>query len=383
MVEQRALSQWEIDALLNDLPGGDDRPEDAQEAAGAGRRPEGGVASAIKSYDFRRPDKFSKEQWATLQSMHEHFARMLGAALSSRLRTLVSVRLSSLAQGLYEEWQTEVPNPTVCYVMSMRPLSGNLVVEFSVDVAAEVVDRLLGGNGALVDRGRELGEVEFGILRSFSRTFGHALQEMWSTVRPVEPSLQDLGQDASLIQVAASTDVVLTATFEVTVGAHRSAMTICLPYAVIEPVAHGLSAQLWIASSQRHVVTDDERQALERLIDRSEIDLAVRLGGVDLPARTVAGLQEGDTFVLDARLGRPLDVLIDGHPRFRALPGVLGNRMGVQIADVVEDQAGLAPRRPLSPRDVALSDALTDDDISSIAASLGVTLDAPQETPGQ
>ncbi|MEX2376014.1 MAG: flagellar motor switch protein FliM, partial [Dehalococcoidia bacterium] len=175
MADQRALSQWEIDALLNELPG--DRMQEVPPAP-AVRRDRGAVA-AIKAYDFRRPDKFSKEQWATLQSIHEHFARLLGASCSSRLRTLVSVRLASLEQGLYEEWQGQAPNPTVCYVMAMHPLGGSMVVEFGVELAAEVVDRLLGGNGALVDRTRELGEVEFGLLRSFSRTFGHAMQEMW------------------------------------------------------------------------------------------------------------------------------------------------------------------------------------------------------------
>ena len=338
MAEQRALSQWEIDALLNDLPG----DGAAEEESGAGNRQDRSALTAIKSYDFRRPDKFSKEQWATLQSIHEHFARMLGASLSSRLRTLVTVRLSSLEQGLYEEWQIQVPNPTICYVMAMRPLSGNMVVEFHPELGAEVVDRLLGGNGALVDRARELGEVEMGLLRSFSRLFSMALQEMWSTVRPVEPTLQDVGQDASLIQVAAPTDVVLMAAFEMSIGAHRGLMSLCIPYQVIEPLTSSLSAQLWMSSGTRHAISDDERHAMESLINRSRVDLSVMLGGVDLPARTIAGLQEGDTFVLDARLGRPLNVVIGDRARFVALPGVVGRHMGIQIADVLPSEN--APR---------------------------------------
>jgi flagellar motor switch protein FliM len=336
MPDQRALSQWEIDALLDELPG--DRAADAAGAAPSARR-ERGASGAIKAYDFRRPDKFSKEQWATLQGIHEHFARMLGASCSSRLRTLVSVRLLSLEQGLYEEWQSRVPSPTICYVMAMHPLDGSMAVEFGLDVAAEVVDRLLGGNGALVDRSRELGEVELGLLRTFSRTFGHAVQEMWSNVSPVEPTLQDLGQDASLIQVAAPTDVVLAASFEVSVGSHRGQLSLCTPYTVIEPVASSLSAQLWMASGRRSAVSEAEREAMSLLIDRSSVDLSVRLGAVSLPAHTIASLQEGDTFVLDARLGRPLHVVIGDRTRFLALPGIVGRRVGVQIADVVHDRA--------------------------------------------
>lgn len=336
MAEQRALSQWEIDALLNDLPGDGAEVDEPDEPVRAADR--SSSLSAIKVYDFRRPDKFSKEQWATLQSMHEQFARVLGASLSSRLRTLVTVRLSTIEQGLYEEWQAQTDSPTICYVMSLRPLSGNMVVQFNSDIACEIVDRLLGGNGGFVDRSRELGEVEFGLLRSFSRIFGLALQEMWSTIRPVESVLQDLGLDASMIQVAAPADVVLTSVFDLIVGEQTGSLSICLPYAVIEPVAPALSAQLWIASNQRHALTEEERIAMERLIHRSRIDLSVRLGAVELPARTVAGLREGDTFVLDARLGRPLDVQIGEHTRFRGLPGSLGSHLGVQIAEVVEDR---------------------------------------------
>ncbi|MCK9486212.1 MAG: flagellar motor switch protein FliM [Dehalococcoidia bacterium] len=364
MAEQRALSQWEIDALLNDLPG-EGATQDDQEAAASGRRAERSMGAAIKTYDFRRPDKFSKEQWATLQSMHEHFARLLGASFSSRLRTLVQVRLSTLEQGLYEEWQSQVTSPTVCYVLGLRPLRGSMVVEFSMDIAAEVVDRLLGGNGTLIDRSREAGEVEVGLLRSFSRTFSQALKEMWSSVRPVEPSLLDVGQDASLIQVAAPTDVVLTAFFEISVGNHRGAMSICLPYTVIEPVAHALSAQLWIASGNRHAPTADERMAMEWLIDRSRLELSVRLGGVDLPARSIAGLQEGDTFVLDARLGRPLDVLVGEHTRFRGLPGVVSGHVGIQISDVVEEDRAVAPRRPT----LVLDDLEAEEDTDGAAES--------------
>lgn len=335
MAENRALSQWEIDALLNQIPGG---AEDVAPGASGPTQPDRAFARVIKTYDFRRPDKFSKEQWATLQSMHEHFARLIGAAFSSRLRTLVGVRLSSIDQGLYEEWQAQVPSQTVCYVLSMRPLSGNIVVEFTMDVAAEVIDRLLGGTGVLIDRGRELGEVEVGLLRSFGRAITLTLQEMWGQIQPVDPQVQDLGQYASLIQVAAPTDVVLTVFFEVNVGNRLGAMSICIPYTVLEPIAGHLSAQVWISSGLRTQVTDEERAMMASLIGRTSLDVAVRLGGVTLPARTIVDMQEGDTFVLETRLGKPLEIMIGDRTRFRGLPGMVGNRVSMQIADVVQEE---------------------------------------------
>ncbi|MPZ98553.1 MAG: flagellar motor switch protein FliM [Dehalococcoidia bacterium] len=376
MAENRALSQWEIDALLNQIPStnafGKDEFATAAPAARGGRA----SANAIKTYDFRRPDKFSKEQWTTLHSMHETFARLVGSSFSSRLRTLVTIRLSSIDQGLYEEWQAQVPAQTACYVLSMKPLSGNLVVEFNHDVASEVIDRLLGGTGVLIDRGRDMSEVELGLLRSFATSIKQALEEMWSASVRVSPELQDLGMDANLIQVAGPTDVVLTAFFEVNVGNHLGAMSLCIPYTVIEPIASQLSAQIWFQSGRRAAATDEERRLMQSLIGRSALDVGVELGGVDLPVNTIAEMREGDTLVLDTRLGRSLDIRIGDRARFRGVPGMLGTRLAVQVTEVVEPDV-LPETAPISMLDRAQPAPVAVPEMAPAAVGPGPIEDQP------
>ncbi|RJQ12021.1 MAG: flagellar motor switch protein FliM [Dehalococcoidia bacterium] len=335
MREERALSQSEIEALLGQLPGrgGEVQDDLSASARAAGRN----FARVVKAYDFRRPDKFSKEQWATLQSMHEQFARIVGATFSSRLRTLVEVHLTSIEQGLYEEWQREVPNPTVCCVLSMYPLPGNIVVEFGMEVAGEIIDRLLGGTGIRLPSDHEFGEIETGLLRAFSRSITHPLQEIWSQIQPLEPQVQDIGLDASLVQVAAPMDVVVNVSFEVVLGGQAGRMSLCLPYTVLESVVSKLSAQIWMSSGKYTALTDEEHRARVALIQRSRLDLVARLGGVDVTAGMLMELQEGDTFVLDHRSGNTLDVLVGGRVRFTGLPGTSGSHLAVQIATVVDD----------------------------------------------
>lgn len=338
MAESRALSQWEIDALLHQIPEGEgqEQAEDGALAA-AISQPDRSFTRAIKSYDFRRPDKFSKEQWHTLQAMNETFARLAGAAYSSRLRALVAVRLSSIDQGLYEEWQSQVPGKTVCYVLSLHPLPGNIVVEFNQDVAVEVIDRLLGGTGLVLERSRDLGEIEMVLLRSFASTIMGSLQEVWSAVTPIEPELQDLGLDVGLVQVARANDVVISAFFEVAIADHLGAMSICVPYTVIEPVASKLSAQVWMGTGGDGTSRPMTRKRLEALLGTAPLELSVELGSVELPVSAVIEMSEGDTLLLDSRPERPLPMLIDGHPRFLCRPGLIGNQVGVRVQAVVEN----------------------------------------------
>ncbi len=336
MAESRALSQWEIDALLNQIPEGGPAPgaEDEAAAAPSSVIRDRGLSRVIKGYDFRRPDKFSKEQWHTLQTMHDAFARLIGVQFSSRLRTLVSVRLSSIDQGLYEEWQAQLPSQTTCYVLSVPPLDGNIVVEFNHDVASEVIDRLLGGAAVMPVQPHDLSDIELAVLRGFGRPIAVGVREMWANLQPVEPELQDLGMDANLIQIAHASDVVVTAFFEVSLGARLGAMSVCTPYTVLEQVASRLSAQVWLAAGQQTRSDDGTRRQMRALLGTASLELAVELGAAEVPARAVAELKLGDTICLDARVDRPLPVLIGGERRFDARPGMLGNRVAVRVSDV-------------------------------------------------
>jgi flagellar motor switch protein FliM len=358
----RALSQLEIDALLNQIPEGGNDTADLLEAAPTGlAQRDGSLGRGIKNYDFRRPDKFSKEQWQTLQAMHEAFARLIGASFSSRLRSLVTARLSSIEQGLYEEWQTQVPSPTSCYVVGLPPLAGSIVVEFNQDVAAEVVDRLLGGTGSLVERTRELTEIEVTLLRAFSSAVISALQDMWEKVSPVQPELQDMGRDASVIQIAGPNDVVIMAFFEVNLGSHLGAMSVCIPYAVVEPITDNLSAQIWHSSSAQVVQTEQTRRRVEAVLRAAPLELAVELGSIELPAREVLELSAGDTLVLDAPVNRQLSLVMGGAVRFHGRPGMVGKRLATRITDVVQLPPDPAADDEVGDADPGASDRLEAD----------------------
>lgn len=347
MADSRALTQAEIDALLNQVAdtGSSDTGDGLAGAGSAQASQDRPIVRLIKAYDFRRPDKFSKEQWHTLQSMHDTFARQVGAALSSRLRTLVTVRLSSIEQGLYEEWQAQVPGQTVCYVLSIAPLDGNIVLEFSTDIAAEVIDRLLGGNGVMVSREREFGEIESTLLRSFARGFSNALEDMWSAITPMQVELNDMSMDAGLVQVAGANDVVVTALFEVGIGNQLGAMSICIPYTVIEPIATNLSAQVWRQSS---AAKQDPRvrEVVEALLRRTSISVVVEAGTTEVPVATLVAMAEGDTLILDRRVGDSLAMQVDGQTRFHCRPGVIGNRTVVRIVEAVRSAEPVVPDSP-------------------------------------
>ncbi|MBO4546997.1 MAG: flagellar motor switch protein FliM, partial [Treponema sp.] len=104
------LSQDEIDQLLNAINTGQSETDDYKAVSDTRK---------IKIYDFKRPDKFSKEQIRTVQIMHETFARLTTTSLSAQLRSLVHVHVATVDQLTYEEFIRSIPTPTTLAVINM------------------------------------------------------------------------------------------------------------------------------------------------------------------------------------------------------------------------------------------------------------------------
>src|SRR4051794_15137238 len=116
------LSQAEIEALLATLPA-----EQGGAPVAAGPTPFTG--RPIRTWDFRKPDKFSKDHMRSLLALHQSFARLASTAISARLRVGVTFRVTSVDQGLYEEYIELLPSQSVVNVVSLKPLEGNILFE--------------------------------------------------------------------------------------------------------------------------------------------------------------------------------------------------------------------------------------------------------------
>ncbi|MCK4460906.1 MAG: flagellar motor switch protein FliM, partial [candidate division Zixibacteria bacterium] len=92
----KILSQDEIDALLTTVSTGDGEVKDEQIDDDRLR--------SIIVYDFKHPNRVSKDQIRTLENMHDNFAGHYGSTLSAVLRTIVNIDLVSVDQITYSEF---------------------------------------------------------------------------------------------------------------------------------------------------------------------------------------------------------------------------------------------------------------------------------------
>src|SRR5690606_1684301 len=95
----------------------------------------------VRPYDFKRPERVSKDQMRALETLHEGFARNFGASLSGFLRTIVEVKVATCDQMTYSEFIASLPNPTSFNLLTAAPLEGQLCLEISPLIIYPIIDR--------------------------------------------------------------------------------------------------------------------------------------------------------------------------------------------------------------------------------------------------
>ena len=343
------LSQAEIEALLTELqtdPSADQpaaeagflgvsAPTDEPAAYGSTLSPAmAGRTIAYEVYDFRRPDKFAKDQLRTLQMMHETFARLSTSALSAYLRTPVHIELISLEQVPFEEYLLSI-NKSVFVIISMPPLTGQAVLELEFTLVFSMVDRMLGGTGKSFERA-SLTEIERPLVGQVLERLFSALKSAWENVVMVSPGVEGMETSSQFVQVAPPNDIVITVLFEVRVGAQRGAMSLCIPYLVLKPVTSKLSAQKWFQSGDRRA-SPAIRSMMSSHVNKVSVPCAVELGTTRLPVKEFLGLRPGDLLKLDQETTSDMALKVGNVAKFYGRPSVAGRKVVFGVAGRVEE----------------------------------------------
>ncbi|WP_050614785.1 flagellar motor switch protein FliM [Bacillus testis] len=320
------LSQNEIDALLSALSTGE---MDADEL----KKEE--VENRVKVYDFKRALRFSKDQIRSLIRIHENFARLLTTFFSAQLRTYVQISVASVDQIPYEEFIRSIPKMTILNVFEVPPLDGRIVMEVNPNIAYAMLDRVLGGRGTSVNKVDTLTEIETKIMSNlFERGFEH-LQEAWATLADIDPILSEFEVNPQFLQMVSPNETVIVISLNTQIGEASGMINICIPHVVLEPIIPKLSVHYWMQTSQRDRLPH-EREKLEKEVKNAKVSLVAEIGTADITVQDFLQLDIGDVIDLNTHLNSQFSLKVGGIPKFLGQPGKVGNKMAIQILDIVK-----------------------------------------------
>ena len=328
------LSRGEVDQLLSSIEEIDANLEKEKRSS---HQTDSIIQKKIQLYDFRHPDRFSKEQLRTIEIMHETFARLVTNNFSTQLRTLVSVQIASVSQITYEEFVKTAANPTLFAVIDMRPFSGSAMIEINPSITFTIMEILFGGEGGSIFN-RELTEIEQAVAENIIEGMLEYFRETWKKIINLRPHLLNIETNPNLVQVVPPNEMMLLIIFNCKINNIDGLINIAIPYITIEPIVSKLSAQTWYAVDISGENDEKVKGKLTRIMTEVEMDVTAVIGKVQLSIDEILSLKTGDVVMLDgAKFTDPISLCIGDIKKFNVIPGRKANRLAVKIIDGIQE----------------------------------------------
>ncbi len=329
------LSQEEIDALL-------EFTEDDSDEKSSLDGNEIFNHKQVTPYDFKRPNRVSKEQLRTLREIHNKMARNLSSQISTIMHSIVEIQLYSINQMTYSEFLMNLSNPTSFNVFSMKPLDGSGILEISPSIAFPIIDKLLGGNGELYKNTYEFSDIELNLLDMMLEYIMQNLKNAWSPIIKISPSVEVKESSPNIIQTIAQNEIVITVVMEITIGQSNGVINICYPVILLESILSRLSNRNVMISETNY--KKSRNKELQVLIGGASVNVSAILGSATLYLREILDLKVGDIVQLDRAADDTVIINIDDKNKYIGEIGLQRYRKTIKITNTITTEKDMAKK---------------------------------------
>ena len=289
----------------------------------------------VQPYNYKRPDRISKNQLRSLHFVHDRFARNISSAVSAFLRKVVEIGLDSIEQVTYAEFLQAASDPTCYSSVSLKPLEGSAALEIGPDAIFSILDRLLGGAGVPLTVERAMTEIEQNVVQRVLKLFVDNLREAWRQIYPIEFAVIATETHPHMVQIVSPNEMVVVFKFQMRTRDVTSAkISLAFPTLVLEPIIHIFDKEL----SGRKKATAGSTLASN--IHNVPVNVAIETSETYYPMRSILSLQEGDTLVLEQRKDLPVVLRISGRDKLKATARLEANRKSFEIVEAASAAIG-------------------------------------------
>ncbi len=286
----------------------------------------------VDRFNFKRPDRISKNQIRSLHSLHDRFARNLSSSLSAYFRSFVEIALLDVSQINYGDFLATLSEPTCYSALSLSPLEGTAGFELSPALAFPMIDRLLGGEGSPMTRNRPMTEIEQSIINNVLKLIVENLKKIWRPVYAIDFSVTATETYSHMVQVTTPNEMVIQLVFETRIGDTVGKMNFAIPTLVLEPMINVFDQK----QSRKETM---HSSTLVYMLRNIPINVSIETASTPFAMESLLSLQVGDTIVLDQREEWPLTIKLAGREKFLALAQVTdGNRRAFAVTSPIRSR---------------------------------------------
>jgi len=320
------LSQQEIDALLNSADSGSTKTEYQNTK----------VEKEVIPFDFRLPNRISKNQLRTIHNINENFAEMFSSFLMSKLQTIINCNVTSVDQIYYSEYVLSVSNPACLFTFDINQTDIKGILEFSSEFALTLVDRLLGGNGKGSKNSQVITPVEQKVLEVVINKILNDLGKAWQIIGDYTFKIDKFEPDIDFVQITSQSESVLLITFEVLIGEQSYMMNLCFATYAFDTILSKLTNQNLSSIRPIKYAGTTAQNILTEHLKKTELNLEVEFGKSSINFSQLLKLKIGDVILLNNQVGDEIKVSVEKKHMFYGISGVVNNHKAVKITKKVD-----------------------------------------------
>lgn len=318
----QVLSQNEVDALLSAVS---DNRIDGQDQGGA-------TGAGVIQYDLANQDRIIRGRMPTLDIIHDRFIRLFRMSLSNSLRKMANISVNSTGPLKFSEFMNSLPLPSCLNILRLDPLRGAAVMVVESKLLYALVDSFFGGNDVPYTKieGKDFTQIEIKIARRLVLAAIDDLEKAWEPVYPLKIGYSRTEINPQFVAIVPPSDVVIATTFDVELEKVSGTIKIVIPYSTLEPIKSKLSVGF---QSEQLEVDFIWINRIKEKIMQTNANLLVRLGSADITVRDLLELEPGDIIQLGSDATMPLEVLVEGKPKFKGIPGLSKGNRAIKITE--------------------------------------------------
>ena len=319
------LSQGEVDALLRGVSEGEVETESDQ--------PE--EVSGVTPYDLTSQEKIIRGRLPTLDIINQMFSSLFRNTFSSMLRKAADVSTVSTDTIKFGEFLRSLPVPSSLHIFRMEPLRGHGLMVVESKLVFAIVDTFFGGTGSQEAKitGRDFSAIEIRMTKNVVLSALKDLEKAWKPVHAVSTNYVRSEVNPQFAAIVPPTDIVLVILFDIELENISGSITICLPYAAIEPIIPKLKAQF---QSEEMEIDQVWVRRLRTELLQTEVEMVAELGVSDTTPGRLLEFKVGDTIMLGNDVTDPLFIKVEGVPKFKGFSGVSRGTKAIQVTEVIE-----------------------------------------------
>ena len=325
----KLLSQAEIDALLEGEKNVDASMFEIQKNKEA------------RIYDFRHPDRVSKEQLKILRNIHDNFSRLLSTYLSNQLRTMIDVKVPNIDQVTYFEFTMSAASFTYMYVFRIDKLDGHAILETDPRFTFFIIDRLFGGTGNIINKTEQSPTIiERSVMTNVAERILEYLKEAWQQIDVLDAHIVNFETNPQLVTVAPASETMIVLTFPVSARTFEFNIILCFPYFMLEPILKKINSQNYMALLKKEPSEEDTKN-LYRAVEHTEVRFTVDLGKSYISVKDFLDLKENELLLLETKITDSLIARVQEHKKFVVSPGKKGKKKAVRIDNMIDEEGDI------------------------------------------